>query len=243
MIGIAQLFQPTNNGLPDIGNMSVSGMFTNAVTEAHRTFLSQVTPQTETKQDPYSYISMAMQNRDKIAENLRPVISAQGGSMSNTVLSSTADYASSEFPTTTSNPSGLGSNVTDFVKSFEGYNPRAYADNKQYSVGYGTRARSSSEQITREEAERRLGSELSLHRQRVDRINKKYGYNFTPEQRDALTSFDYNTGRLEQLTANGKRDKSAIAAMFTQYDKSGGTRLKGLTRRRMAEQALFTKGY
>jgi lysozyme len=136
-----------------------------------------------------------------------------------------------------------GDGLVSLVKSFEGWNPNAYDDYGQKSIGYGTRARKGEKSISREEAERRLGSELSKHRKRVDDMNKKGGYGWTPQQLDALTSFDYNTGKLEQLTNNGKRTNKQISDKIPQYRKAGGKVLRGLERRRKAEQALFLNGY
>lgn len=140
-------------------------------------------------------------------------------------------------------------NLTSFVKGFEGWNPNSYADGRQRSIGYGTRAKKGEKSISKAEGERRLARELSSHRSRVESLNRKKGYNFTQAQKDALTSFDYNTGRLEMLTANGSRSKSQIASKILQYNKAdmkdgrGLRPLKGLTRRRNAESKLFTRGY
>ena len=135
------------------------------------------------------------------------------------------------------------SNITDFVKEFEGWNPKPYNDYKQKSIGYGTKAKRGEKSITKEEAEKRLEGELSLHRARVMAHAKKHGYNWTPAQIDALTSFDYNTGRLSQLTANGKRTNAQIAEKMPLYRKAGGKVLRGLVKRRNAERELFLNGY
>lgn len=133
--------------------------------------------------------------------------------------------------------------LVSLVKQFEGFNPNAYGDYKQTSIGYGTRAKAGEKSISKEEAERRLANELALSRQRVAALNEKAGYNFTPHEIDALTSFDYNTGRLAQLTENGKRDRATIAAKMLEYTKAGGKSLPGLVKRRQAEQQVFLKGY
>lgn len=133
--------------------------------------------------------------------------------------------------------------LTSLVKQFEGWNPNAYDDYGQTSIGYGTRARKGEKSISKAEAEKRLGEELAKHQSRVDAIGKKHGYDWTPNERDALTSFDYNTGRLEQLTANGTRTKQEIAEKMLLYRKAGGEVLRGLERRRKAEQKLFLDGY
>lgn len=133
--------------------------------------------------------------------------------------------------------------LVSFVKGFEGFNSNAYSDYGQTSIGYGTRARPGEKSITEQEAQARLNEELAMHRKRVEALNEKAGYNLTPNQLDALTSFDYNTGRLEQLTANGSRDLETIGQKIPLYNKADGQVLAGLTRRRREEAALFLNGY
>lgn len=133
--------------------------------------------------------------------------------------------------------------LVGFVKEFEGFNPKAYGDFKQTSIGYGTRARKGETTISREEAEARLGEELSKARSHVEQVNKKHGYNFAPNELDALTSFAYNVGNINQLTAGGTRKRDEIARKMLEYNKAGGKPLRGLTRRRQAESTLFTQGY
>ena len=137
----------------------------------------------------------------------------------------------------------VAKNLTDFVKHFEGYNPKAYDDFKQMSIGYGTRARKGETSISQEEAENRLTSELGKARGEVEGLNKMHGYDFSPNQLDALTSFAYNVGSLDQLTEGGKRDKDTISRKILEYNKAGGKVLQGLVNRRKAEYNLFTQGY
>lgn len=141
-----------------------------------------------------------------------------------------------------------GKSLTEVVKHFEaggapqGFHPEAYWDNGQYSIGYGTKARKG-ETITQAEAEQRLQSELSMHRDRVTREAGRLGIPLAPHELDALTSFDFNTGRIEQLLAGGKRSKAEIAEKMLLYRNSAGQRLRGLERRRRAEQQIFLNGY
>jgi len=153
-------------------------------------------------------------------------------------------------PTTLQEPLGArapgdptAANLTSFVKRFEGFNPDAYDDYGQTSIGYGTRARPGERSISPLIAEQRLEEELGTHRQRVQALNLSAGYEFSDNQIDALTSFDYNTGSLEQLTDNGTRDIATIGQKINLYNKAGGKELRGLTRRRQAESLLFTRGY
>jgi GH24 family phage-related lysozyme (muramidase) len=60
---------------------------------------------------------------------------------------------------------------------------------------------------------------------------------------DALTSFDYNTGSIRKLLANGTRTKAEIAEKMLLYIKADGERLTGLERRRAAERHIFLNGY
>ncbi len=142
---------------------------------------------------------------------------------------------------TDAGPSALPASLTDLVKGFEGFYENAYDDYAQVSIGYGTRAKPGEKTITREEAERRLAAELATHRRRVVEHAKRHGYQFTNNQLDALTSFDYNTGRLEQLTDQGRRTPEQIAAMMPAYRKAGGQVLPGLVKRRKAERDLFLR--
>jgi len=44
----------------------------------------------------------------------------------------------------------------EMVKKFENFSPKAYSDYNQYSIGYGTVAKSKNERISRTEAIKRL---------------------------------------------------------------------------------------
>lgn len=129
----------------------------------------------------------------------------------------------------------------DFVKKLEGWNPQAYGDYKQTSIGFGTRARFPGEVIDETEGERRLASELTEHARRVDEAAQRYGVNLTPFQRDALISFDFNTGQGPAVMES--REPGAIAERMSLYNKvtEGGRKVvnKGLVNRRKAEIQHF----
>lgn len=155
-----------------------------------------------------------------------------------------AELAAMPTPTSTaadsqSTTSVVANDLTSFVKEFEGFNPKAFSDYKQTSIGYGTRAKPGETIISRREAERRLADELANSRRRVESHAQRHGYQFSQKQMDALTSFDYNTGRLEQLTAKGTRQPEEIGQKILLYNKAGGKVLPGLVRRRKAESSLF----
>lgn len=142
----------------------------------------------------------------------------------------------------------VGNNIKDMVKHFEaggekaGFHAKAYDDGKQHSIGYGTKAKPG-EVIDKAEAERRLDTELASHRNRVMEEAQKVGMQFEPHEIDALTSFDFNTGSISKLLADGTRTKEEIAEKMLLYTKADGKTLRGLENRRKAEAALFLNGY
>lgn len=69
------------------------------------------------------------------------------------------------------------------------------------------------------------------------------GLTVNQQQFDALVSFEFNTGGLAGSTLLKKLrvgDVLGAAREFPRWDKDNGKELKGLTRRRLREQALFT---
>src|SRR5262245_37598015 len=76
------------------------------------------------------------------------------------------------------------------IIGFEGWAPRAKWDYRQWTNGYGTRARYPGEVIDRAEAARRLQVETAKAAQLVDGIAP----NAPPGVRDALVSLTYNAG-------------------------------------------------
>lgn len=136
------------------------------------------------------------------------------------------------------------SQLRQFVQGFEGWNPKAHGDYKQWSVGFGTKARHPGEVIDRAEGERRLDAELAEAR---GYVTKKFP-TLAPHQSDALTSFTYNLGpgwmnqptRLRAALERG--DYQTAASVMQEYNKAGGTMLPGLAKRRSAEASLFLGG-
>ena len=79
--------------------------------------------------------------------------------------------------------------------------------------------------------------ELERFEKNVMKFNNKY--HWTQNEFDALVSFAFNIGSIDQLTANGTRTKAQIAQAMLLYNKAGGKVLPGLTKRRQAERQLF----
>lgn len=145
-----------------------------------------------------------------------------------------------------------------FIASFEGFLPDAYWDKtgKVWTIGFGhTKGVKKGDHITRKQGYDFLQEDCNKAVSAVNKYaakktewstpeprNKKYS--FTQTEFDALVSFTFNcgAGNLKILLADGTRSKDVIAQKILQYDKSGGLKLRGLTRRRKAENILFTQG-
>ena len=136
------------------------------------------------------------------------------------------------------------------VKKWEGCYLTAYQDPVGvWTIGYGTT--NADKSITGTTIKKGLKiSQATADKWLRAALTKKYlpkvlkydsKYNFNQNQLDALVSFAYNIGSIDQLTANGTRTIAQISAHITAYNKSGGKVLTGLTNRRKDEKTLFDK--
>ena len=130
----------------------------------------------------------------------------------------------------------------DFIIGFEGFSAKAckcVSTEKYYTIGYGHYGADvkKDDTITREEARKLLEADLLSFEKKVSKYDSKYDFN--QNEFDALVSFAYNVGNIDQLTANGTRSRDKISKCMLLYDKSGGKVLNGLTKRRKAERELF----
>ena len=131
----------------------------------------------------------------------------------------------------------------NLIKSFEGLRLEAYKPvitEKYYTIGYGHYGAdvTPNMSITKDFAEALLRYDLY----RFENAVNSYERNWTQNQFDALVSFTYNCGvaNLKRLVTN--RTNGQIATAIVKYNKAGGKVLKGLVRRREAEQELFLRG-
>ena len=134
------------------------------------------------------------------------------------------------------------------IKEFEGCQLTAYQDEVGvWTIGYGiTNSDKSITKttikkgltITKEKAEEWLRECLNKrYAPLISKYDTRYGWN--QNEFDALVSFAFNIGSIDQLTANGSRSKSVISNKLLEYNKAGGKVYAGLTRRRKAERELF----
>ncbi len=136
----------------------------------------------------------------------------------------------------------------DLIKKWEGCRLTAYEDSVGvWTIGWGT---TNSDiaitntnireglKISQQEADEWL--EMSVNTKYAPRVEKFNSiYHFNQNQFDALVSFCYNIGSINQLTANGTRSIEEIASHMTAYVHAGGKVLQGLVNRRNDEVALF----
>ena len=130
----------------------------------------------------------------------------------------------------------------DFIIGFEGFSAKACKcvnTEKYYTIGYGHYGSDvkKDDTISKEEARKLLEADLLSFEKKVSKYDRKYDFN--QNEFDALVSFAYNVGNIDQLTAKGTRTRDKIAECMLLYNKSGGRVLNGLTKRREAERKLF----
>ena len=130
----------------------------------------------------------------------------------------------------------------NLIKKFEGCRLKAYrCPAGVLTIGYGhTKGVKAGQVITQAQAEELLRKDIVNFCKKVDKYDKIYHFN--ENEYNALLSFVFNIGNLNQLTANGTRSKKVIGEKMKLYTKAGGKTLNGLVRRRNEEYALYTKG-
>lgn len=131
----------------------------------------------------------------------------------------------------------------NLIKSFEGLRLQAYKPvetEKYYTIGYGHYGADVKHDMVISNAYAEALLRLDLDK--FERAVNSYERNWNQNQFDALVSFTFNCGvaNLKRLVTN--RTNAQIANAIVKYNKAGGKVLKGLVRRRKAEQELFLKG-
>lgn len=130
----------------------------------------------------------------------------------------------------------------DLITSFEGLVLSAYYDVARVpTIGYGhTSGVNIGDTCTKEQAYLWLKEDLKSSESKVSKYS---GYNWNQNEFDALVSFAFNIGNIDQLTANGTRTREVIANKMIEYVNAGVHKnVEGLVRRRQTERALFLSG-
>lgn len=136
----------------------------------------------------------------------------------------------------------LSSTGLELIKSFESCKLHAYKclpSEKFYTIGYGHYGSDVKKdmKITQKQADNLLLKDCEKF---VKHVNTYMSiYNFNQNQFDALVSFAFNIGNINQLTASGTRTIEQISSKITLYNKSSGQVISGLVKRRAKEKELF----
>ena len=112
------------------------------------------------------------------------------------------------------------------IQKFEGCRLEAYKDPiGVWTIGYGhTSGVKPGMTITQSVATELLKKDLVKAELAVAKYDNKY--HWKQNEYDALVSFAYNIGSINQLTARGTRTREEISAKIPEYRKAGGKVLK-----------------
>lgn len=133
------------------------------------------------------------------------------------------------------------------IEAFEGRFLNAYRDSVGVlTIGFGHTSAAGEPRVTREltitaeEADQILAADLARVEAQVSRAITKP---LNQCQFDALVSFTFNLGPTNlnnsTLARRVNRGDYDVASEFMKWDKAGGKRLPGLTRRRKAEALMW----
>lgn len=129
----------------------------------------------------------------------------------------------------------------DLIKKYEGCRLDAYkCPAGVWTIGYGhTGDVQPGQKITQAQAEAILRVDLEKFEKKVEKYYSRYRWR--QNEFDAMVSFAFNLGSIDQLTAGGTRSRAVIAEKMLLYNKAAGKVLPGLTRRRNEERELFLR--
>lgn len=133
----------------------------------------------------------------------------------------------------------ISDNGLFLIKKYEGCRLTAYlCPGGKPTIGYGhTVGVTLGMTITQAQADEYLRSDVAKFEKMVEKYHNRYTWN--QNEFDALVSFAYNIGSIDQLTASGTRQRAEIAQKLLLYVKANGKVLPGLERRRKEERELF----
>jgi GH24 family phage-related lysozyme (muramidase) len=136
------------------------------------------------------------------------------------------------------------------IKEFEGLRLQAYPDAGAWAIGWGSttiggKVVREGQSITQAQADAQLDADLVRFYDALVRAIPAVA-SWQPNRVAALLSWTYNVGvgamqdsTLRRRILAGEDPAVVVAAELPRWNKSGGTPLAGLTRRRNAEVALF----
>ena len=136
------------------------------------------------------------------------------------------------------------------IKEFEGLRLQAYPDAGAWAIGWGSttiggKVVREGQSITQAQADAQLDADLKRFHEALVRAIPAVS-SWQPNRIAALLSWTYNLGvgamqnsTLRKRILAGEDPAVVVAAELPRWNKSGGTPLAGLTRRRKAEVELF----
>ena len=138
--------------------------------------------------------------------------------------------------------------MVDVIKDFEGFRSKAYWDNSQWTVGYGTRG-SEGMTVTRAEAEKMLMNALAnTYEPVVNDFCKKNGKQPTQQQFDAMLDLTYNAGgswttgsAVPDVVLNPTTALDIVKG-FGAWSRSGGSVSYVHVNRRIREALIYLYG-
>ncbi|MXO76062.1 glycoside hydrolase family protein [Altererythrobacter aerius] len=163
------------------------------------------------------------------------------------------DAAQHAGPASPDSPSTLSERGVALIQAFEGLGKlrpdgmiEAYPDpgtgDAPWTIGWGATGPDivAGTVWTREQCDARLASDLARYAADVSRAIGDAPT--TQAQFDALVSFHYNTGAIGRATLKRRHvagDHAGAATEFARWNRAGGRVMRGLSRRRAAEAALY----
>lgn len=145
--------------------------------------------------------------------------------------------------------------MIDVIKDFEGFSPTAYADNTQWSIGYGSYCGDYPEDprpgyyLTEDEAEARMRKDLKrTYEPIVNNYCESIGRQPNQQQFDALVDLTYNIGGIwttgEAVTSvlENPSDELSLVKGIGAYSRSNGKVSYTHVNRRIREALIFLYG-
>ena len=119
----------------------------------------------------------------------------------------------------------ISDNGLNLIKRFEGCRLTAYRDSVGvWTIGYGhTKGVHSGQTISMGQATEYLRQDCANAERNVNSFDSKYHWN--QNQFDALVSFAFNIGSINQLVGNGSKSISEISARIPLFCDAGGKNL------------------
>lgn len=136
----------------------------------------------------------------------------------------------------------VSKNGINLIIEFEGFRNDSYDDgfgNLTIGIGHCASDVFKGEHLTDHEVYELFYNDIARFEENVSKYD--YKYKWSQNEFDALVSFAFNIGSIDELVRYGDLDKKDICDRMLLYCHAGGEVVAGLQRRRKAEVDLFKK--